>query len=296
MPVAAPVSTATLFDVRPLGGVIGAEVFGCDLRSLDAQGLADLRSLWLDHGVLVIREQSLSETQHIEFAERFGEININRFFTPVDGFPKIAEVRKEPTHQDNIGSSWHTDHSYDRCPAMGSLLYARELPRRGGDTIFACMYAAYEALSSGLQLMLRQMSALHSSRHVFGHSRSSSRQVSDVFDRLHNPDLATQDWVHPVVIQHPESKRLALYVNPGFTRYFDGWSEKDSKPLLDYLYNHASQPQFTCRVQWQPGTLTLWDNRCTWHYAINDYSGERRLMHRITLEGTPLHGAPQDSR
>jgi len=182
----------------------------------------------------------------------------------------------------NIGGGWHTDHSYDQIPAMGSLLYALQTPPTGGDTLFASMYAAYDALSDGLKQTLAGLRAVHSSRHVFGAKKPGLE------DRFHNPDLATQDAVHPVVITHPDSGRKALYVNPGFTLRFDGWTDEESRPLLSYLYEHAVRPEFVYRFAWQPGSLAFWDNRATWHYAVNDYHGERRLMHRITVEGSAL--------
>jgi taurine dioxygenase len=198
----------------------------------------------------------------------------------------IAEVRKEPEQQRNIGNGWHTDHSYDEAPALGSMLYAREVPKTGGDTLFASMYAAYDALSDGLKATLEGLRALHSSRHVFGATAAARR--GDLNGRIRNPEFATQDAIHPVVIRHPDTGRKVLYVNPGFTLRFDGWTEEESRPLLDYLYRHAARPEFTCRFQWREGSLAFWDNRSTWHFAVNDYHGERRLLHRITIEGERL--------
>jgi taurine dioxygenase len=148
------------------------------------------------------------------------------------------------------------------------------------------MYAAYDALSDGLQATLAGLRACHSSRHVFGAGAMARR--GDLAGRIGNPELATQDAVHPAVIRHPETGRPALYVNPGFTTRFDGWTEDESCPLLQYLYAHATRPEFTCRFHWRPGSLALWDNRSTWHFAVNDYHGERRLLHRITIRGVPL--------
>ncbi len=275
-------------DIRPLGGSVGAEIHGLDLsHPLDEDEVATVRSALFEHGVVFFRDQHLTPEQHVAFGERFAPININRFFAHAPGYPMIAEVRKEPGQKANIGGGWHTDHSYDQVPALGSVLYAREVPPTGGDTMFASMYAAYDALSDGLKATLEGMRAMHSSRHVFG-ANNPRRKNSDLNDRILNPDLATQDATHPVVIRHPGSGRKALYVNPGFTLQFEGWTAEESRPLLDYLYRHASRPEFTCRFRWQPGSLAFWDNRATWHYALNDYQGERRLLHRITLDGVPL--------
>jgi alpha-ketoglutarate-dependent taurine dioxygenase len=273
--------------VEPLSTSVGAEIGGVDLTTPPADEVfSEIRHAFGEYGVVFFRDQRLLPDQHVAFAERFGPINVNRFFAAVPGHPMIAEVRKEPEQRDNIGNGWHTDHSYDAVPALGSMLYAREVPKTGGDTLFLSMYAAYDALSDGLKATLGGLRACHSSRHVFG-PEGRARQ-RDFAGRIGNPELATQDAVHPVVIRHPETGRNALYVNPGFTLKFEGWTEEESRPLLDYLYRHAMRPEFTCRFRWRAGSLALWDNRSTWHFAVNDYQGERRLMHRVTIEGSPL--------
>ena len=267
-----------------MSGTTGAEIGGVDLAgTLSDATVVGIRDVLAEYGVVVFRDQTLTPEQHIAVARRFGEININRFFAHADGYPEIALVSKAPDQTANIGGGWHTDHSYDEHPALGSMLYAREVPPAGGDTMFASMYAAHDALSDGLKQTLSGLRAVHSSRHVFGVERPAMQ------GRIGNPELATQDAIHPVVITHPESGRKALYVNPGFTLRFEGWTAEESVPLLHYLYQHAARPEFTCRLQWQNGSLAFWDNRSTWHYALNDYQGQRRLMHRITIEGGPLH-------
>jgi taurine dioxygenase len=271
-------------DVHPLSGTTGAEIGGVDLgQPLSDATIEGIRGVLAEYGVVVFRDQTLTPEQHIAAARRFGEININRFFAHADGHPEIALVSKEPDQVDNIGGGWHTDHSYDDRPALGSMLYAREVPPSGGDTLFASMYAAYDALSDGLKQTLSGLRAVHSSRHVFGVERPGMK------GRIGNSELATQDAIHPVVITHPDSGKQALYVNPGFTLRFDGWTAEESLPLLRYLYQHAARPEFTCRLRWRNGSLAFWDNRSTWHYALNDYHGQRRMMHRITIEGVPLH-------
>ena len=273
-------------EVVPVSGGVGVEVHNVDIKSgIDAGTFDELRAAFVEHGLIFLRDQDITPDEHIAFAERWGQININRFFPRLDGYDQIATVTKEPDQTTNIGGGWHTDHSYDHVPAMGSILIARETPPVGGDTLFACMYTAYDTLSDGLKQTLEDMKAVHSSRHVFG-EQSSYRDTMK--DRFSNPEDATQDAVHPVVITHPESGRKALYVNPGFTLHFDGWTAAESKPLLDYLYAHAVQLEHTTRFQWAPGSIAFWDNRCTWHYALNDYHGTRREMHRITVEGSPI--------
>jgi len=271
-------------EIQPISGALGAEINGVDLaKEISDEQFTEIRRAFGEYGVIFFRDQALSPEAHIGFAERWGAININRFFKTVDGYPMIAEVRKEPHQEKNIGGGWHTDHSYDLAPALGSMLYAHEVPASGGDTMFASMYRVYDALSDGLKQTLEGMRAVHSSRHVFG-----NRRGNDLDERLGNHELATQDAVHPVIIQHPDTGRKALYVNPGFTLHFEGWTVEESKPLLSYLYELSVRPENTCRFQWQKGSLAFWDNRSTWHYALNDYPGQRRLMHRITVEGVPL--------
>jgi len=271
--------------IKPVSGGVGAEVHGIDLaQPLRQDAVADIRAALAEHGVVFFRDQTLTPEQHIDFAGKFGTINVNRFFRAVEGHPQIAEVRKEPEQKTNVGGGWHTDHSYDVKPALGSVLYAREVPDHGGDTLFSSMSAAYDALSDGLKHTLSGMRAVHSSRHVFGPGKK------DDDPRYKNAEQATQDAIHPVIIRHPDSGKKVLYVNPGFTLHFEGWTADESKPLLDYLYRHAARPEFGCRFQWRQGSLAFWDNRATWHYAVNDYHGARRLMHRITIEGVGLAG------
>ena len=273
-------------EIRPISGALGAEILGVDFAAgVDDETFGRIRRTFLEHGVIAIRDQDLTPEQHLAAARRFGKVNVNRFFTPVDGHPEVAEVRKEAHQEKNIGNKWHTDHSYDDAPALGSMIYAIEVPPAGGDTLFANMSLAYDTLSDGMKNMLSKLEAVHSSRHVFGPGVKSG---SDVADRYRNAEQAVQNAVHPVVIRHPDTGRKVLYVNPTFTVRFNGWTEEESKPLLDYLYAHAAKPDFSCRVRWERGSLGLWDNRATWHLALNDYHGHRRLMHRVTIEGTTL--------
>lgn len=272
---------------------VGAEITGVDLRDLTDADFHTIRENFHEHGVVFFRDQSLTPEDHIAFAKRFGDINVNRFFKPVAGHPQIAEVLKEPDQLVNIGGGWHTDHSYDTEPALGSILYAREVPPLGGDTLFASMAAAFDALSPDFQRMLVGLRAVHSSRHVFGDAGAARAGTSD---RIGNSAAATQDVEHPVVIRHPDTGKGCLYVNPGFTLRIVGWSAEESQALLAFLYQHAAQPIFATRFHWEVGSIAMWDNRSTWHYALNDYQGHRRYMHRITVEGVALdahRGGPQ---
>ena len=270
--------------VTPANNVLGAFIGGVQVAECSDDDLAVIKQAYVDHAVVFFRDQVLTPDQHIAFAQRWSEINVNRFFPAVGSHPTIAEVRKEPDQRSNIGGSFHTDHSYDQIPAMGSILYAREVPPAGGDTIFASQYAAYDALSDGMKATLATMRAVHSSRHAFGVPAES--YGSD--QRYENAQAATQDAIHPVVIKHPLSGRAALYVNGDFTTHFEGWRRRESAPLLEQLFAHARQAEFTYRFTWDVGSMAIWDNRAVQHAAVNDYQGHRRLMHRITLEGEPI--------
>ena len=266
----------------------GAVVTDLQLANLTNDALVELRGVFAEYGLLFFRNQDLTPDQHLEFAERFGRIVINKFFKPTTEFPQIAEVRKEKTQQTNIGGGWHTDHSYDAIPAMGSILVARTLPKTGGDTQFANLAAAYDALPEDLKNRIENLRAVHSNTHLYG--ENGLYRLTDLSEQLGGMDRVG-DATHPVVIIHPESGRKVLYVNPGHTIQFEGWDFTESRALLDELYGHVVQPQFTCSFNWLPGSVTFWDNRCTWHQANNDYQGQARLMHRITLAGSALTAA-----
>lgn len=273
--------------IEPASDAVGAHVSGVDLRTIDDSATAALRAAWTEHGVLFFRDQELTPDDHVAFAELFATIDVNKFFRPVDGHPKVAQVLKEPDQLVNIGGAWHTDHSYDQVPARGSILLAREVPPTGGDTLFAGVGAAFDALSPGLQRTLETLRVRHSNRHVFGESAANAQGEGG---RIIADDEQVSDAVHPAVVFHPESGRKLLYVNIAFARGFEGWTDEESAPLLHYLYEHVAQEQFTYRFQWEPGSIAMWDNRSTWHNALNDYQGHRRLMHRITVAGVPLTG------
>lgn len=276
--------------VTPCNGP-GAEIGNVDLgEELSMEDFDVLRDAFARYGALFFRDQDVTPEQHIAFARRWGDINVNRFFAADKEHPEIAEVRKEPDQTTNIGGGWHTDHSYDVEPAMGSILVARILPSSGGDTLFADMAAAYDALPEETRQRLEGLNAVHSGKHIFG-AQSVYKGAEDVDGRLGNSETADalDDAVHPVIITHPLSGRKVLYVNPAFTIGIEGWTPEQSRDLLMPLYAHAADDRFVTRFQWQPGSIAFWDNRATWHYAINDYHGERRLLHRITIEGCALH-------
>ena len=279
-------------SIEVLPGV-GAEILGVDIAGgLASSELETIKQTFSQHGLVFFRNQKISEADHIGLGEVFGDINVNRFFAANPEYPQIAMVSKEPDQLENIGGGWHTDHSYDQEPALGSILVARELPASGGDTWFASMYKAYESLSDGLKETLEGMSAVHSAKHVFG-PKGEYETTGSGGGRIGNAGAAVEmeDPIHPVVISHPISGRKALYVNAGFTLRFDGWTDEESAPLLAYLYERAIAEENITRFKWENGSVAFWDNRATWHYAQNDYPGQRRVMHRITIEGCALQPA-----
>ncbi|MEM9580310.1 MAG: TauD/TfdA family dioxygenase [Pseudomonadota bacterium] len=261
--------------IRKLSGAVGAEITGINVSGLDESGFGALRSALFTHGMIVLRDQTLTPEDHIALAQRFGPIDINRFFTPVAAYPMIAEVRTRPEMTHVIGGTWHSDHSYDPAPAMCSILAARQLPPFGGDTLFASMTAAYEGLSEGLKTTLRGLRAEHSD----GSFADSNEGIKAEKTAFKAPVL------HPVVIAHPDTGAPCLYVNGDFTTRFEGWTPEESAPLLAYLYAHATRPEFCCRLAWEAGSIAIWDNRLVQHFACADYPGHARLMHRITVAG-----------
>lgn len=284
--------TATTMTATPHPGT-GIEIRGIDVRSADDDAFAEILDLFHHHGLVFLRDQSLSAADHIALARRIGTINVNRFFVKHPEHPEIALVTKEADQRLNIGGFWHTDHSYDAEPALGSVLVARELPESGGDTKFLSTYDAFESLPPKLQDRLRTMRAVHSAKHAFGTTSSRIRQRIDPQARTENTQVADDLGVvvHPAVIRHPLSGREALFVNPSFTIGFEGWSTLRSAPLLAEIYARVLRSGGVARFRWEPGSVAIWDNRATWHNAKNDYRGQRREMHRITLDGCPLDRA-----
>ena len=278
----------TTIDIRRVSASTGAEIRGVDLREpLEERTYRDIRHALNEYGVIFFRGQTMTPGQHVVFAERFGEVEADHtmMLGHPEGYPMICEVRKEPEDTRNVGGNWHSDHSFDPAPPLGAVLLARELPEYGGDTMFASMYAAYDALSDGLKKTLEGLRAVHAKRRAY-EGLSRERQVSADHKAAAQAKYAAREALHPVAPRHPESGRRVLFVNPNYTTRFEGWTEKESEPLLRYLFAHAARPEFTCRFQWQEGSIAFWDNRSVWHYALNDYHGSRRLMHRISIKGT----------
>jgi taurine dioxygenase len=268
-------------DIRPIAGALGAEILGPDLsRPLDTATVARIRQALLDHLVIFFRDQDLAPAEFLRFAGYFAEPIEYPFVNSLPGFPKIIPVVKLEHERVNFGGIWHSDTTYLDEPPMGSMLLAREVPPRGGDTMFANMYLAYERLSPGLQRLLGGLKAVNSSGKA-----DTTRTREDRMREDGKTNLKDFTAEHPVVRTHPETGRRALYVNVAHTVRFAGMTEAESAPLLKVLFDHQSRPEFTCQFAWRPGSIAFWDNRAAQHNPINDYHGHRRVMHRITLAG-----------
>ena len=270
------------FEVRRIAGALGAEIHGVDLSADLSDGMvAALRQALLDHLVIFFRDQDLPPARFLALARRFGTPIEYPFVRGIEGFPEIIAVTKLPHETVNFGGVWHSDTTYLSQPPMATLLVARETPPIGGDTLFANQYLAFESLSSAMRTLLSGLRGVASS------AKADSSRTRE--DRIRSDGTAEARKLltaqHPAVRTHPETGRKALYVNVAHTVSFAGMTEDESAPLLNFLFRHQIRPEFTCRFQWRPGSLAIWDNRCAQHYAMNDYQGHKRMMQRITLAG-----------
>jgi len=273
--------------VAPIAGAVGAEIAGVDIGAgVDDATIAEIRRALVEHCVIFFRDQSLTVESHKAFTRQFGEIFIHPNYNFGDNDPEMVYLLRRPGDPSVAGESWHADTTMVAEPPMGAILYALETPPYGGDTLFANQYMAYETLSPGMKRMLSGMKAVHSDIRVAGpqaavNSKRSSKVREDA------------DWrptvnSHPVVRTHPESGRKCLFVNGVYTMQFDGMTVEESQPLLDFLYAHASRPEFTCRFRWAPGSIAFWDNRCVQHLAIHDAHHHVRRMQRTQIVGSAV--------
>jgi taurine dioxygenase len=274
--------TKSRLEIRPLSGAIGAEIFGVDLaETRDDATIHELRAALLEHIVIFFRDQELSPQQLLALAERFGEPVEYPLIKGLPECPLVLPIVKEPHERTNFGGLWHSDTAYLERPALGTLLYALETPSAGGDTMFANMCLAYETLSEGMRRLLDGLQGVN----VAGKPATLKTREEMHSRRGAAADPEAISAVHPVVRTHPETGRKALYVNLAHTLRFADMTEDESAPILDYLFRHQIKPEFTCRFRWRPGSLAFWDNRASQHYPLNDYHGQRRVMHRVTLVG-----------
>ncbi|WP_413615392.1 TauD/TfdA family dioxygenase [Halomonas cupida] len=281
--------------VQKLSGHIGAEISGLDLAHLGGQDFKTLHALFLEHQVLVLRDQHLTRDQHIAVGHRFGELHIHPMAKGPEGYPEIFPIEAGRNSSNDPkairsgkqavnGGHWHSDVSCDTEPPLGSVLYLREVPDVGGDTLFTSGYAAYNALSPAMQTFLEGLTAVHSGeatyRLHYGNQPAQDRSRFGV-----RSDKPYPEAVHPVVRTHPETGRKSLFVNRGFTREIAELGHAESQALLELLYRHLETPEFQVRVRWSPNTVALWDNRSTQHRAIFDYAGQKRRGERVTIKG-----------
>jgi alpha-ketoglutarate-dependent taurine dioxygenase len=268
--------------VTPIAGSLGADVRGVDLRTMDNEAWATVHQAFLDHKVIAIRDQDLGPQDLMDVGARFGEPNHYPFVKGLDGFPFLFDVIKEPVETRNFGGGWHSDTTYMKTPPMATLLYALETPTKGGDTLYCDMVAAYEALTPRMQEMLGTLKGVFSAALKQSGGRKTHHAQIGGMKITGTEDADSYEAVHPIVRTVEETGQKAIYCSRGHTTHFEGMSEDESRPLIDWLQAHATQPHFTCRVHWEPGTLTVWDNRRVMHNAINDYQGLRRHMRRLT--------------
>lgn len=272
--------TYKTINPRAIAPALGAEIEGADLsRPLGDDVIAEIRKALNEYRVVFFRNQDITPEQHLEFARLFGDPVDYPMVKGLDDYPKIVPVVKLENETANFGGVWHSDTTYLAEPPMGAILVARELPPEGGDTLFANMVMAYDALSDGMKDMLSGLVGVNSSAKA-GVSKSRENRQKNMDDM---PEPLTSE--HPIVRTHPETGEKVLYVNRGHTVGIKGMSDEESGPILECLFKHQRRPEFTCRFKWAPGSIAFWDNRSTQHYPLNDYHGLKRVMHRVTLAG-----------
>jgi taurine dioxygenase len=269
------------FSVTPIGPTIGAEVTGLDLHQpLDDAALAAFESALMQHKVLFARDQFLSTEEHVALGRRFGELEVHPF-RPEGQFPEIMVL---DNHKDNPVLStdvWHSDTTFRQCPTRYSILRCLEMPAVGGDTLWADMAAAYDGLSEPVKTLIDGLEAVHDFRNfrvLFAKDAEGRERLKRMEELYPNP-------THPVVRTHPVTKRKILYVNPQFTLHIKGLKERESRALLELLFEQAHVPEYQFRLRWAPGMIAFWDNTSTQHYAANDYYPNRRHMERVAVIG-----------
>ena len=275
------------FEVRLICGAGGAEITGVDAsRPLGSEVVAELRRALAEHCVIFLRNQTLTPEQQKAFARHFGLLAQTPFIKPLEGHPEMMRIVREASEAKklNFGGRWHTDMTFSPEPVLGTCLYSRESPEVGGDTIWANQMNAFDALSPGMQRMLEGLKVMHSAKRSYGPQGAYADDDLKSM-RIQASEAALKEQAHPCIRTHPETGRSILYVNWVYAVRFEDMTEEESAPLLDFLNRHSQRPEFQIRFRWTPGTLALWDNRSTQHIAVNDYSGYRRVMDRVTIAG-----------
>lgn len=284
-------------EVRPLTGALGAEVSGpggapLDARHLDDATWAEVRRASVDHLVVFLRDQRFDLDSFQAFGERWGPFGDDPFVAGLASHPHIVKVVKEADEKVPLvfGGAWHSDWSFQETPPAFTILYGHDVPEHGGDTLWSNLYLAADHLSPGLRATLGGLRAVHSPQKAYG-AQASHNELVENMDILYG-EAAHQKRAQPILRRHPDSGRTALYVNWGYTESIDGWWPAEGQPLLDHLFEVATNPVYTCRFRWEPGSVAIWDNRCTLHNPISDYAGRRREMWRLTIRGEePIPGS-----
>ena len=273
-------------DVHPLAGNIGAEIRGADLAQLDDALFAEIHAAFLDHAVLVLRDQKLSHADQIAFGRRFGELDVHPIAIGMEDHPELIRVLKPAGERASFGTSWHTDNTFFERPSLATILYGVTVPPYGGDTIWTSTEKAYEALSPTMKATVDDLVAVHTASRAYDPKvTGEAKYKGEAAINYRYSEAIHEENRHPVIRTHPETGRRGIFVNPMFTTRIEGLATRESEALLRFLYEHTTQPEFTCRVQWKPGTVVIWDNRCTQHYAIDDYEAFERVMYRVTVQG-----------
>jgi taurine dioxygenase len=274
-------------DVRRLTGALGAEIGGVDLSSpVEDAVFGEIHRAFLEHGVIFFRDQDLPPERQVALARRFGPPEIHPIVNGTEELPELVRVLKPAGQRASFGVGWHSDNSFFEKPSLGSLLYAVTVPPYGGDTLFAGMESAYEALSQPVRRMLDGLVAVHSASRAYDPAiTGEAKYRGDAPITYRYSDVIRAEVEHPVIRTHPETGRRSIYVNPMFTQRIVGLTESESRAILGFLYAHTARPDFACRFRWEARSVAIWDNRCVQHYAMDDYREFERVMHRVTVEG-----------
>ncbi len=273
-------------EILPMSGHLGAEIRGADLAKLDDAVFAEIHQAFLDHAVIVFRDQTLGHEDQIAFGRRFGELDVHPIAVGMDQHPEMIRVLKPAGERASFGTSWHSDNTFFEKPSMASILYGVTLPPYGGDTLWASTEKAYETLSPGMKKVVDDLVAVHSARSAYDpRVTGEAKYRGEAAIQYRHSDIIDEEVEHPLIRTHPETGRRGIFVNPMFTLRIAGFGAAESEALLHFLYDHVTRPEFTCRLRWQPGTVAMWDNRATQHYAIDDYEGFERVMYRVTVQG-----------
>ena len=265
-------TTEVALQLRPVAPTLGAEVRGLDVRRLDEVSFAAVQRAFVEHRLLVFKDQSVSPEELMGFGERWGELHVHPLTPHIDGYPPVQAIQNAGK-KTTLNEHWHTDMSFEPVPPKITMLHALEIPSLGGDTAFADQHAAYESLSDGLKRLLDGVKAVHR---------------SDALARIMGKDpREAPSGVHPIFRTHPDTGRKALYVCRAFTQHLEGMTRAESAGLLEFLFDRSVRPDFTHRHRWEVGDLVMWDNRSLLHYAIHDHGDAPRLLHRVTVLGEP---------